>query len=338
MPVLLLAIEPDRLPDGREAPARGAAPEDEAPARRAVARVRAVAPEYEVVVTRDRDEVLRRADDIEIIIGFPPRELLSSMPKLAWVQQWMAGADWLRRHPELADADFTLTSAVGIHAVQIGEHVFAGLLALARELPAAVLAQRERRWRGFNEVAPFELFGKNLLVVGVGAIGARVAELGKAFGMHVTGLRRHPDKGASGVERMVGPDGLDAALAEADAVVLTVPLTDETRGLLDARRIAAMKPGAVLVNIGRGGTVDEAALAAALADGHLRGAALDVFETEPLPTSSPLWGAPNLLITAHYAGATPRYAERAMDLALENLARYRAGEPLKNVVDKKLGY
>ena len=320
MPVLLLAIEPARLPEGVEA------------------RVRADAPEYEVLVTRDRDEVRRRAGDIEIIIGFPPRELLPAMPKLAWVQQWMAGADWLRHHPELADAGFTLTSAVGIHAVQIGEHVFAGLLALARELPSAVLAQRERRWHGFNDVAPFELFDKNLLVVGVGAIGARVAELGKAFGMHVTGLRRHPGKGEAGVERMVGPDGLDDELADADAVVLTVPLTEETRGLLDARRIGAMKHGAVLVNVGRGGTVDEAALAGALADGHLRGAALDVFEAEPLPPSSPLWGVPNLLVTAHYAGATPRYAERAMALALENLARYRAGQPLKNVVDMQLGY
>jgi len=320
MPVLLLAIEPERLPEGVEA------------------RLRADAPEYEVLVTRDRDEVRRHAGEIEIVIGFPPRELLTAMPKLAWFQQWAAGADWLRRHPELVDADFTLTSAVGIHAVQIGEHVFAGLLALARELPAAVLAQRERRWHGFNDVGTFELFEKNLLVVGVGAIGARVAELGRAFGMHVTGVRRHPDRGAAGVERMVGPEGLDDALADADAVVLTVPLTDETRGLLDARRIAAMRRGAVLVNIGRGGTVDEAALAAALADGRLRGAALDVFETEPLPATSPLWGVPNLLVTAHYAGATPRYGERAMALALENLARYRAGEPLKNVVDKRLGY
>jgi phosphoglycerate dehydrogenase-like enzyme len=140
------------------------------------------------------------------------------------------------------------------------------------------------------------------------------------------------------VERMVGPEALDAELARADAVVLTVPFTDETRNLLDAERIGRMKAGAVLVNIGRGGTVDESALAAALADGKLRGAALDVFETEPLPADSPLWGVANLLITAHYAGATPRYDERAMALALDNLARYRAGRPLRNVVDKRLGY
>jgi phosphoglycerate dehydrogenase-like enzyme len=320
MPVLLLAIEPEQLPEGVEA------------------RVQAAAPEYEVLVTRDRDEVLRRAGEIEIVMGFPPRDLLAGMPRLAWYQQWAAGADWLRDRPELVDADFTLTSAVGIHAVQIGEHVFAGLLALARELPAAVLAQRERRWHGFNDVDTFELFEKNLLVVGVGAIGGRVAELGRAFGMRVTGVRRHPERATAGVERTVGPAELDAELAEADAVVLTVPLTDETRGLLDATRIGRMKRGAVLVNIGRGGTVDEAALAAALAEGRLRGAVLDVFETEPLPADSPLWGAPNLLVTAHYAGATPRYGERAMALTLENLARYRAGEPLRNVVDKRLGY
>ena len=320
MPVLLLAIERERLPAGVEE------------------RLRAAAPEYELLVTRDRDEVRARAEDIEIIIGFPPRELLTAMPRLAWFQQWAAGADWLRRHPELVEADFTLTSAVGIHAVQIGEHVFAMLLALARELPDAVLAQRERRWRGFDRAHPFELFDKELLVLGVGAIGGRVAELGKAFGMRVTGLRRNPEKAAAGVDRMVGPDALDEVLPGADAVVLTVPLTDETRNLLSGERIGRMKAGAVLVNIGRGGTVDEDALAAALADGRLRGAALDVFDTEPLPPTSPLWGLPNLLITSHYAGATPRYGERAMALALENLQRYIAGEPLKNVVDKKLGY
>ncbi|MEJ2359358.1 MAG: D-2-hydroxyacid dehydrogenase [Deinococcales bacterium] len=320
MPVLLLAIERERVPQGVEE------------------RLRAAAPAYELLVTRDRDEVRARAADIEIIIGFPPRELLTAMPNLKWFQQWAAGADWLRRHPELAEADFTLTSAVGIHAVQIGEHVFATLLALARELPAAVLAQRERRWRGFDRARPFELFDKDLLVLGVGAIGGRVAELGKAFGMRVTGLRRNPSKAAEGVDRMVGPDALDEVLPEADVVVLTVPLTDETRDLLSAERIGRMKPGAVLVNIGRGGTVDEQALAAALADGRLRGAALDVFETEPLPPGSPLWGLPNLLVTSHYAGATPRYGERAMALALDNLQRYVAGEPLKNVVDKKLGY
>ena len=192
MPVLLLAIEPERLPEGVEE------------------RVRAAAPEYELLVGRDRDVIRERSEEIEIIIGFPPRELLTSMPRLRWFQQWAAGADWLRRHPEIVEADFTLTSAAGIHAVQIGEHVFAGLLALARELPAAVLAQRQRRWRGFEEVRTFELFGKDLLVVGVGAIGTRVAELGKAFGMRVTGLRRNPDNGAAGVERMVGPEALDA--------------------------------------------------------------------------------------------------------------------------------
>jgi len=320
MPVLLLAIEPSHLPEGVEA------------------QLRAAAPEYELLVLRDREAIEARVDEIEIIIGFPPRELLAAMPRLRWYQQWAAGADWLRRHPELVEADFVLTSAVGIHAVQIGEHVFACLLALARELPAAVEAQHERRWRDFEAASPFELYEKELLVVGVGAIGSRVAVLGQAFGMRVSGVRRNPERAAAGVDRMVGPDALDEVLAEADAVVVTVPLTDETRGLFDAERIARMKPGAVLVNIGRGGTVDELALAAALGDGRLRGAALDVFETEPLPNGSPLWTAPNLLVTGHYAGATPRYGERAMALALDNLARYRQGRPLANVVDKRLGY
>lgn len=320
MPVLLLAIEPSRLPEGVEE------------------RLRATAPELELVVGRDRQAIADRAAEIEVVIGFPPRDLLASMPKLRWFQQWAAGADWLRDHPDLVDADFTLTSAVGIHAVQIGEHVMACLLALAREIPEAVRAQDEHRWRDFNQVAPFELYEKELLVLGVGAIGARVAELGHALGMRVTGVRRDPTRGVAGVARMVGPDALDEVLPDADAVVVTVPLTNDTQGMLDATRIGRMKGGAVLVNIGRGGTLDEAALAEALRQGRLRGAALDVFEREPLPPDDPLWDAPNLLITGHYAGATPRYGERAMALALDNLRRYVAGQPLRNVVDKRRGY
>ncbi len=320
MPVLLLAIEPSRLPEGVEE------------------RLRAAAPELELVVGRDRQAIADRAAEIEVVIGFPPRDLLASMPKLRWFQQWAAGADWLRGHPDLVAADFTLTSAVGIHAVQIGEHVMACLLALAREIPEAVRAQDEHRWRDFNQVTPFELYEKELLVLGVGAIGARVAELGHALGMRVTGVRRDPTRGVAGVARMLGPDALDEVLPDSDAVVVTVPLTNETRGMLDATRIGRMKGGAVLVNIGRGGTLDEVALAEALRQGRLRGAALDVFEREPLPPDDPLWDAPNLLITGHYAGATPRYGERAMALALDNLRRYVAGQPLRNVVDKRRGY
>ena len=137
---------------------------------------------------------------------------------------------------------------------------------------------------------------------------------------------------------MIGPERLAEALPEADFVVLTVPLTPDTRHMIGERELRLMKPTALIVNIGRGGTIDEAALIRALAEGWIAGAGLDVFEKEPLPTDSPLWGMENVIITAHYAGATPHYNERALAIFLDNLRRYKAGEPLRNVVDKTLGY
>jgi phosphoglycerate dehydrogenase-like enzyme len=152
------------------------------------------------------------------------------------------------------------------------------------------------------------------------------------------GVRRNPERGAAGVEAMFGPNRLLDVLPEADFVVITAPLTDETRGMIGERELRAMRPTAYIVNIGRGGIVDEDALICALQEGRIAGAGLDVFETEPLPEDSPLWKMENVVITAHYAGATPHYDERAMAIFLDNLRRYKAGEPLRNVVDKKLGY
>lgn len=321
---LLLAVDPSELPEGVDA------------------RLRAAAGGMRVLVTGERAAMEAALDDVEIAAGFAPRDLLQRMPRLRWLQLWSAGADWLPRVPELAERDdLVVTSAVGIHAVQIGEHVFALLLALVRDLPDAIRAQDAHEWRRLDGPAGAlrvrELYDRTLLVVGVGAIGARVAELGRAFGMRVIGVRRHPEHAVPGVERMVGPDALAEVVGEADAVVVTLPRTVETEGTFDEALLGRMKRGALLVNIGRGGTIDERALARALTEGRLGGAGLDVTEQEPLPADAPLWDAPNLVITSHYAGLTPRYHERAVALFLDNLRRYGAGEPLRNVVDKRLG-
>lgn len=321
MRTLLLAVDPGQLPAGTEA------------------RLRAAAPGYDIVIGTDRARIESVLDDIEIAAAWPPRDLVPRMSRLRWWQLWSAGADWLPRNPALVAHPMTVTSAVGIHGVQIGEHVFAMLLALAREIPTAVLAQQQHAWRHDDDVRSklFELHGRTLVVVGVGAIGGRVAELGNAFGMRVLGVRRHPEKTMPGIERMVGDDELDSVLPEAQVVVSSVPRSPATEGLFDARRIGLLPEGAVFVNVGRGGTVDEAALAAALASGRLRAAALDVTEKEPLPAESPLWDAPNLLITPHVAGLTPRYNERALTLFEDNLSRYLRGAELRNVVDKEAG-
>jgi phosphoglycerate dehydrogenase-like enzyme len=156
--------------------------------------------------------------------------------------------------------------------------------------------------------------------------------------MRVLGVRRDPTLGTPAVEAMSGPHQLLELLPQADVVVLTVPLTTETYGMIGEPELRAMKPTAYLLNVGRGGTVDEDALAQALQEGWIAGAALDVFETEPLPEDSPLWGLDRMIITAHYGGVTPHYHERALEVFLDNLVRYQAGRPLRNVVDKQLGY
>jgi phosphoglycerate dehydrogenase-like enzyme len=177
-----------------------------------------------------------------------------------------------------------------------------------------------------------------MLLVGVGAIGARTAELAAALGMHVIGIRRNPHLEAEGLNAIYGPEALLEHLPEADFLVLTVPLNHETQGMIGERELRRMKPSAYLVNIGRGATVDETALIQALQSGWIAGAGLDVFETEPLPADSPLWSMPNTIITAHYAGRTPHYLERALSIFLDNLERYTAGKPLSNLVDKALMY
>lgn len=304
-----------------------------------LALVQAAAPDMRILVTRERAQVERALDEIEIAAGGFPHDLLSQARHLRWLQQWGAGADWLLRHPEAAELDFVLTNASGVHAVPISEHILGFLLAFARGLHRAVCAQVRHEWIPQDQQkAIFELAGKTMLLVGVGAIGARTAQVATAFGMRVLGVRRDPSVNVPGVAAMSGPHQLLDLLPEADFVVLTVPLTHETRAMIGERELGAMRRTAYLVNIGRGGTVQERALVRALQEGWIAGAGLDVFETEPLPEDSPLWGMENVIITPHYAGMTPAYDERAMAIFLDNLRRYRAGQPLRNVVDKRIGY
>lgn len=279
----------------------------------------------------------------EVEVALENRKLLPELPNLRWLQQWGAGADWLMEHPELAERDFVLTNVSGIHAVPISEHILAYLLAFARELPRFIRNQTTRTWKRGAEwpetpAGPLELAGKTMLLLGVGAIGARTAKLAAALEMRVVGVRRNPDRAADHVHNTVALEDLHSALPDADFVVLTLPLTRDTHHLIGEEEFRAMKDAAVLVNIGRGGLVDERALERALQEGWIAGAGLDVFETEPLPESSPLWKMENVIITPHTAGDTPHYTDRALAIFLDNLRRYRAGEPLTHVVDKELGY
>lgn len=320
MGTILLGLKPDVLSEAQ------------------LARIRAVAPDARLLVTDQRAEMEAALNELEIIAGPVPHELVLRAPNLGWFQQWGAGADWLLRHPEAVSRRFILTNVSGIHAIPISEHILAMMLAFARSLPVSIRGQERHHWLDGSEKRTFELAGGTLLLVGVGAIGRRTAQLARALGMRVLGIRRNPAEMVAEIEQMAGPERLEALLPEADFVVLTVPLTRETRNMIGQRELRAMRPGSYIINIGRGGTIDETALLRALKEGWIAGAGLDVFETEPLPADSPFWEMQNVIITAHYAGSTPYYDRRALDIFVENLRRYRAGESLEHIVNKELGY
>jgi phosphoglycerate dehydrogenase-like enzyme len=300
--------------------------------------IKKLLPQAKLVISKNPHELEEVVEEAEVMAGWLPPGLVVQTPNLRWFQQWWAGADWLAAYPAAVERDFILTNASGVHAICISEHIFALLLSFARNLPSAYQAQHERAWQPPEDQVTFELAGKTMLLVGLGAIGSRTARLAEAFGLRVLGVRRNPFVEVWGVDRIVGPDQLTEVLPEADFVVNTLPHTPETHHLLGKRELEQLKPGAYFINISRGKVVDEAALIGLLNSGKIAGAGLDVFEEEPLSPDSPLWHMPNVLITSHYAGSSSRYHERAMAIFLDNLRRYTAGESLRNVVDKRLGY
>jgi phosphoglycerate dehydrogenase-like enzyme len=264
-------------------------------------------------------------------------ELVRRAPRLRWVHATSAGAGEMVRRAGLGPRELErvqITTSSGVHATPLAEFALLGLLAFAKELPRLTTDQRARSWPEQRHPVR-ELRGQTLFVVGVGAIGEEVARLGGAFGMRVVGFRRNPDRPSRWTDELHGPDRLPDLIQQADAVVVTLPLTEETAGLVDAETIARMRPGCVFVNVGRGGVVDEAALVGALRDGRLAGAALDVFATEPLPSESPLWTLPNVLVSPHGAALSARENERIVDLFVDNLRGYLDDAGMANVV--KLG-
>jgi phosphoglycerate dehydrogenase-like enzyme len=282
---------------------------------------------------------LERAEAAAIAWAGPPiDDILAAAHGLQWLHQRGAGIDRIAT-PRLVASDLILTNGSGNHAINIAEHVLGLMLAFARQLPALVRAQGERQWRPPAAESLFELSGQTLAVIGTGALGCAVAERAAAFGMRVLGVRRSPTgalpPGFAAIESI---DAIDGMLGDADHVVITLPLTAETRGLFSTARLAAMKRGAHLYNVGRGPIVDQDALLAALRAGHLAGAGLDVTDPEPLPPESPLWLEPRVIVTAHSSGLTPRSYERYQALLLDNMRRFARGEELLNVVDKRRGY
>jgi glyoxylate/hydroxypyruvate reductase len=280
----------------------------------------------------------------EVLFGIPGdsgdglAEAVRVAPGLRWVQATSAGAGEQVGAAGLTAETLervTVTSAAGIHAGPLAEFALFGLLAFTKGLPRLLADQRDRRW-GHYPVA--ELSGATLLIVGLGQVGAEVARLAAAFRMRVIGLNRRGAGAYPHVDVVGSIDALHEWLPEADAIVICLPLTAQTNGLIDAAAIARIKRAATLVNVGRGAVLDEPALIDALRNHRLAGAALDVVSSEPLDPGSPLWELPNVLLSPHTAGLSLHENERIVELFVENLGRYVRGEPLRNRVDPELLY
>jgi phosphoglycerate dehydrogenase-like enzyme len=279
-----------------------------------------------------------RLEDVEITAGWRVPEALLYSSRLRWHHQLSAGIDWLMQIEDREALPFEITNVSGMHASQMAEHAFAMLFSLSRGFVHYIRNQPDRKWDRLDTARMMDLGGKTMLVVGAGAIGTHVAAMAKAHGMTVIGIRRNPDKPNVAFDRMHGLDELDNLLPDSSVVVLSLPTTPGTGNLFSKRQFSLMPRNGILINIGRGSHVDEAALAEALQSGHLHGAGCDAFATEPLPETSPLWELDNMIISPHCAGAVHDYLDRALATFIENLRNRAVGRPMINLIDKHLGY
>src|SRR5713226_6867909 len=307
---------------------------------------------------RTMDEMTEAAKAIggcDVLFGLRvPDELMRQSPNLKWIQLMSAGADHIMRG-ELAERTHVIvTTASGTAATTIAEYTLGSMLVYAHGMHVSIRAQLRREWhRKTSFVDSIDVLrGQTLGIIGYGSIGRETARLGQAFGMRVLALKRDPaertdpgwcppglgDPAGRIPERFFGPDQREEILRESDYVSVTLPLTEHTRKFIGVRELTAMKPGAYLVNIGRGSVIDEHAMVEALKAGRIGGAGLDVFEQEPLDPSSTLWELENVILTPHISGANRGYMDKACELFIENLKRFASNRPLFNVVDPKLGY
>lgn len=315
--------------------------------------IRAAAPGTRIVTIGFDGHPDGPLEDVEVMLrGRLPAEtfdrILARAPRLRWVHSATAGVERVLT-PESRRRGLVITNARGVFSRPIAEYVMLMILAVSRRLPQLLELQAERTWQPLEAR---ELRDVTVGIVGLGSIGRAVGALGTAFGCRVVATRRRPEAGATASEgagddpflgtvmldRVLPPERLPELLAEADFVVLAAPLTPDTRGLLDDAALAAMKPGAWIVNVARGELVDERALARAIRSGRLGGAVLDTFVEEPLPGSSPLYDLPNVILTPHTSWSSSRVLDRSVDLFCGNLRRFAEGRPLVNVVDPAAGY
>lgn len=297
-------------------------------------------PTVEFVHCADTRELPSLIADADVYLGWLDREAFVAGRRLKWIQSPSSGVDHYLVITELAQSDVLLTSASGTHGASLAESALAMILAFTRGVHRSILAQQQHRW-AFADIRPrlVELTGSTMGIVGFGAVGRSLAERARAFGVRILAVDAFPGAKPGCVAELWGSDRLSELLAASDYVVVTVPSAPGNRNLIGASQLALMKRGAILVGISRGGVIDQASLAVALRRGTIAAAALDVFEPEPLPADSELWGLDNLIIMPHIAGGTQFEGRYVLEIFTENLGRFLRGDlPLRNQADKARGY
>lgn len=303
--------------------------------------LREIAPEAEIVHVDQQGAGDGDLSDAEVLLRWwmpstTLRRIVAAAPRLRWLHTPSAGVDSLLI-PEVLAHKIVLTNSAGAHAIPIAEFVLLGMLNHAKRASDLAALTPERAWAQGRTIQLGELYEKTVVILGLGHIGQEIARRAAAFGMRVLGSRRRPAP-IDGIERVVGEDAWRELLPKADYLVLATPLTSATKGMIDAAALAQLRPSAYLVNIARGEIIDTDALIAALEQGRLAGAALDVVPEEPLPPEHPLWRTPNVWITPHISASSPRTSERAITIFLENVRRDLVGQPFVNLVDLQAGY
>ena len=298
-------------------------------------RIRERHPSIDLVVVSEREVMNVDRSDVDCIVGwrFPPG-MFDAMPKLKWIQSISVGVeDWVL--DATLSSEVLITNTKGLYASEVAEYVIWASITLSRRLDKAINNQGKRRWR---QVSGHSLAGKTIGIVGMGHVGRAIARVATSFGMRTIGISRDDSVAHDWVDEAIPVGDMGSVLDRLDFVVICVPLTNDTRELFVADVFAAIKEGAIVINVAREGIVDYASLLDALKCGHLGGAALDVFSKEPLPKRSPLWKRQNVLVTPHVSGLTEEYGDKVLDLICENLARFRSGRTLECVVDRAKGY
>lgn len=297
-------------------------------------------PDIEFVHCPDRDRTAEYITDADVYMGWLGRDAFLAAEKLKWIQSPSSGINYYLDIPELVASDLLLTSARGTHGACLAESAFGMILAFTRGIRTCIQRRPEKEWINRDIRSDLvELTGSTMGIIGLGAVGKDIAKRAKAFDMRVIAVDLYPENAPDTVDVCWGNGQLDDLMAESDYVVVTLPYTSETEGMIGREQIARMKPSAMLIGISRGKIIDEVALIDALNTGQLKAAALDVFAHEPLPADSPLWDVENLLITPHVAGGTQFEGERVLDIFRENLRRFLEGDlPLRNQVDKQRGF